>query len=101
MVRATPVFVALLGAPAFAQSPDNSEIYNRAASWIADSDPRKQAWAAEFIASHQFETLYPRLLEPLSKFTPNPSGQFAGTPEELALEVIAGAIIRTNVLVPA
>jgi hypothetical protein len=101
MVHAVPVFVALLSAGAFAQDLDIDKTYDLAAHWIADSEPRKQAWAADLIASHQFETLYPGLLTALGDFVPNPSGKFEGTPEELALEVIACAIVRARVLVPA
>jgi hypothetical protein len=73
---------------------------NLAANWIHDSDPRRRAWAAELIADRHFEILYPQLRTALSELQPNPAGKFQSAPEEIAIEVIADAIIRTGVAVP-
>jgi hypothetical protein len=82
-------------------SLDTDDAYNLAANWIVDLDPRKRAWASELIASRQFEALYPKLLTALAVSQSGAPGQFDGTPDEVALEVLADAIIRAGLRVPA
>jgi hypothetical protein len=110
MGRPTWLFVALFNASlVLSYAQDRSKIdalgadqaYDLAASWILDQDPRLQAWAAELIAKHQLTALYPELLTALNELQSNPSGKFAGTTEDLALEAVADAIIKADVPVPA
>jgi hypothetical protein len=110
MTRQTWVFLALFNASlVLSYAQDRSKIdalgadkaYDLAANWILDQDPRLQAWAAELIAKRQFTALYPELLTALNELQSNPSGKFAGTPEELALEAVADAIIQADVPAPA
>jgi hypothetical protein len=110
MARHIWIFVALFNASlVLSRAQDLSRIdalgadkaYDLAANWILDRDPKLQAWAAELIAKHQFTALYPELLTALNELQSNPSGKFAGTTEELALEAVADAIIKADVPVPA
>jgi hypothetical protein len=106
----TWIFVAVFNASlVLSYAQDRSKIdalgadkaYDLAANWILDQDPRLQAWAAELIAKHQFTPLYPEMLTALNELQSDPSGKFAGTTEELALEAVADAIIKVGVPVPA
>jgi hypothetical protein len=110
MSRHTWIFVAVFNASlVLSYAQDRSKIdalgadkaYDLAANWILDQDPRLQAWAANLIAKHQLTALYPELLTALNELQSNPSGKFAGTTEELALEAVADAIIKADVPVPA
>ena len=111
MSRGIRIFVVLLIASltlAHAQDPaatpetlDAAKAYDLATTWIVDQDPRQRAWAAELIAKYQFAALYPKLLTALNEFQPEASGKFTGTPDELALEAIADALIKSQVPVPA
>jgi hypothetical protein len=100
LLIAPAVFVRAQSVPEMA-SLDDAHAYNLAANWIVDLDPRKRAWASELIAGRRFEALYPKLLTALAVFQPGASGQFEGTPDELALEVLADAAIRVGLRVPA
>jgi hypothetical protein len=80
---------------------DDGAAYNLAANRITDPDPRLRAWAAELIAGRRFEALYPGLLTALAVSRSSTPGQFHGTPDDLALEVIADAVIRAGLPVLA
>jgi hypothetical protein len=106
----TWIFVAVFNASlVLSCAQDRSKIdalgtdkaYDLAANWILDQDPRLQAWAAELIAKHQFTPLYPEMLTALNELQSDPSGKFAGTTEDLALEAVADAMIKAGVPVPA
>jgi hypothetical protein len=100
------VGVALLGvstAALWAQDmqTDPTEAYKLASSWITESSAKHRAWAAQSIVHFRFESLYPELLARLSEFQPSDSGKFSGSEDELAMESIADAIIRSDLQPPA
>jgi hypothetical protein len=64
-------------------------------------DARQTAWAAESIAANRTEALYPELLRVLHELKPSETSLFSGTPDELAIEAVADAIIKTNLKVPS
>jgi hypothetical protein len=75
---------------------DPTEAYKLASSWITESSAKHRAWAAQSIMHFRFESLYPELLARLSEFQPSDSGKFTGSEDELAMESIADAIIRSD-----
>ena len=95
--------VALFGISLRAQDTpaEPAEAYKLASSWIAESGAKHRAWAAQWIAQFRFENLYTELLTRLSEFQPSESGKFNGSEDELALESIADAIIRSDLQPPA
>jgi hypothetical protein len=98
MSRLFLAIIALFGISLQAQDmpTEPTEAYKLASSWITEPNAKHRAWAAQWIAQFRFESLYPELLARLSEFQPFDSGKFSGSEDELAMESIADAIIRSD-----